>query len=242
MSSIIFAIHPIHTEAVSGIVGRADILAAIFFLLSWLAFQTSQIRSKSGQNPEKFGQNPEKSGQNPEKSGQKLDFYMMLTILSAAIAMFSKEQGITILGIILIDTFLKRVKKGQKGQKCQKGSGGTLTFIIVSILALLAIRGRIMGFSPPKFAKADNPSSNSDCIFTRFRTLAFLPAFNFWLMICPSQLSFDWSMDAVPLIKSWWDHRNILSAFFYAGILALAYKSRKVRTIQYSNIHIHIVL
>ena len=37
-AGILFAIHPIHTEAVAGIVGRADVLCAAFFLLSLLTF------------------------------------------------------------------------------------------------------------------------------------------------------------------------------------------------------------
>jgi len=31
---LLFAVHPIHAEAVAGVVGRADILATIFCLLS----------------------------------------------------------------------------------------------------------------------------------------------------------------------------------------------------------------
>lgn len=36
-ASLLFAVHPIHTEVVSGIVGRAELLSCIMFLLSlWL--------------------------------------------------------------------------------------------------------------------------------------------------------------------------------------------------------------
>lgn len=34
IATILFSIHPIHTEAVSSIVGRADILAALFFVIT----------------------------------------------------------------------------------------------------------------------------------------------------------------------------------------------------------------
>ena len=39
MTGILFALHPVHVEAVAGIVGRADILAGIFFLLALLFHQ-----------------------------------------------------------------------------------------------------------------------------------------------------------------------------------------------------------
>lgn len=200
-SSLLFALHPIHTEAVAGIVGRADILSAIFFLLALLAFKKHQKVSK--------------------KSGDEK--YLALTVLSATCAMFSKEQGVTVLGVCCVLESLKAIKR-KKGQFRK----WPLMCLVISIFALLSLRGRLMGFQPPKFAKADNPASASDSLMARFYTLAFLPAFNFWLMVCPTQLSFDWSMDAIPLIKSWADPRNVLSAVFYAGLLAFAYRTRKV--------------
>uniref|UniRef100_A0A3B4A0Z4 dolichyl-phosphate-mannose--protein mannosyltransferase n=1 Tax=Periophthalmus magnuspinnatus TaxID=409849 RepID=A0A3B4A0Z4_9GOBI len=38
LAALLFAVHPVHTEAVSGIVGRADVLAALLFLLSFLCY------------------------------------------------------------------------------------------------------------------------------------------------------------------------------------------------------------
>lgn len=183
LSSFLFALHPIHTEAVAGIVGRADILASIFYILAFLAFEKSD---------------------------------MTLTILGAAASMFCKEQGVTVLGVCFVMECLK-AKKGRN-----------LAFLVLSTFGLLLLRGRLMGFNVPKFAKADNPASASDSFVERSLTLAFLPAFNFWLSVCPAQLSFDWSMDAIPLIKSWSDPRNVLSAAFYAGLLAFLWRSRKV--------------
>ena len=39
VSTFLFAIHPIHTEAVTGVVGRAELLSSIFFILAILAYQ-----------------------------------------------------------------------------------------------------------------------------------------------------------------------------------------------------------
>ena len=38
ISTLIFALHPIHTEAVAGVVGRAELLSAVFFLSSLLTY------------------------------------------------------------------------------------------------------------------------------------------------------------------------------------------------------------
>ncbi|CAI8032112.1 Protein O-mannosyl-transferase TMTC3, partial [Geodia barretti] len=38
IAGLLFAVHPIHTEAVTGLVGRAELLSAIFFIGSLLAY------------------------------------------------------------------------------------------------------------------------------------------------------------------------------------------------------------
>ena len=40
ITGLLFAAHPIHTEAVAGVVGRADLAACNFYLLSFLAYVT----------------------------------------------------------------------------------------------------------------------------------------------------------------------------------------------------------
>lgn len=40
ITGLLFATHPIHTEAVAGVVGRADLAACNFYLLSFLAYVT----------------------------------------------------------------------------------------------------------------------------------------------------------------------------------------------------------
>ena len=39
IATLLFTVHPIHTEAVTGVVGRAELLSSIFFILTLLAYQ-----------------------------------------------------------------------------------------------------------------------------------------------------------------------------------------------------------
>lgn len=43
VATLLFSIHPIHTEAVTGVVGRAELLSSIFFILTILAYQGSTV-------------------------------------------------------------------------------------------------------------------------------------------------------------------------------------------------------
>ncbi|XP_056912055.1 protein O-mannosyl-transferase TMTC1 isoform X5 [Takifugu flavidus] len=46
VTALIFAVHPIHTEAVTGVVGRADVLACMLFLLAFLSYISHMLGSR----------------------------------------------------------------------------------------------------------------------------------------------------------------------------------------------------
>lgn len=45
VAAMLFAVHPIHTEAVTGVVGRAETLSSVFFLAAFL-FYSKATRKK----------------------------------------------------------------------------------------------------------------------------------------------------------------------------------------------------
>ncbi|CAG0920319.1 unnamed protein product [Notodromas monacha] len=56
VASLAFAVHPVHTEAVAGIVGRADVCACIFFLMSLLAYvEYARARRRAAVDPTACG-------------------------------------------------------------------------------------------------------------------------------------------------------------------------------------------
>ncbi|XP_033989144.1 protein O-mannosyl-transferase TMTC2a isoform X2 [Trematomus bernacchii] len=78
-----------------------------------------------------------------------------------------------------------------------------------------------MGNKPPNFSNSDNPAADSPHFLTRTLTFLHLPVANAWLLLCPDRLSFDWSMDAVPLVRSLADWRNLHTVAFYGGFILL---------------------
>ena len=77
-----------------------------------------------------------------------------------------------------------------------------------------------MGKRAPDFSPSDNPAANCESSLTRLLTFLYLPAFNFWLLLSPRTLSFDWSMDSIPLVESLLDLRCAMIVMFY-GFLAI---------------------
>uniref|UniRef100_A0AAQ5X754 dolichyl-phosphate-mannose--protein mannosyltransferase n=1 Tax=Amphiprion ocellaris TaxID=80972 RepID=A0AAQ5X754_AMPOC len=74
LAAVFFAAHPVHTESVAGIVGRADLLCALFFQLSFLTY------CKAFNKDDRFSVQ-----------------WVVVSLLLCAAAMLCKEQGITVL-------------------------------------------------------------------------------------------------------------------------------------------------
>ncbi|XP_061109102.1 protein O-mannosyl-transferase TMTC2 [Conger conger] len=217
-AGLLFASHPVHTEAVAGVVGRADLGAGLFFLLSLLCY-VRHCALRPGPAP------------GPSRCWLWLPrcwAWLLGTLACAGCSMLWKEQGVTTLAVsAAYDVFVfHRLKLRQAlGLFFKRKNGGLL--LSVSLLAswgaiLLGLRLYWMGNKPPNFSNSDNPAADSSSLLTRALTFLYLPAANLWLLLCPNTLSFDWSMDALPLLRTVSDWRNLHSVAFYLGLAALA--------------------
>jgi len=81
LTSLLFAVHPVHTEAVSWVKGRADILMTLFFVLSLLFYHLSNT--------------------NKEKK-----FCYLLSLICYIISIFSKETSVVFPLIVLVFDFV----------------------------------------------------------------------------------------------------------------------------------------
>uniref|UniRef100_A0A1A9WKL7 dolichyl-phosphate-mannose--protein mannosyltransferase n=1 Tax=Glossina brevipalpis TaxID=37001 RepID=A0A1A9WKL7_9MUSC len=193
VTGALFAVHPIHTETIAGIVGRADAATSICYMLAFLAY----LRHMNWRI----------------RNDQRQWLALAFAIVTSIIALLFKETGITALLLCaifdLICTLCGQYDKNRLRSICVVLS--SLVCIVFSRLALI-----------PKpqvsFSSADNPISKTNSAWTRLLTFIYLPVFNFKLLLSPHILSFDWGMDAIPRIISIFDERNILSLTFYSTI------------------------
>ncbi|XP_033019017.1 protein O-mannosyl-transferase TMTC2 [Lacerta agilis] len=212
LAGLLFASHPIHTEAVAGIVGRADIGACLFFLLSLVCYTKHCCTRNYSEGT--WG-------------------WILGAGLCATCSMLWKEQGVTVLAVSAVyDVFVfHRLKMHQIIPAVYKRKNLPLLLSIGLLIfwgaLLLGLRFYWMGNKPPSFSNSDNPAADSESFLTRTLTFFYLPTKNLWLLLCPDTLSFDWSMDAVPLLKTVSDWRNLHTVAFYAGLLLLAYTGLK---------------
>ncbi|XP_063709260.1 protein O-mannosyl-transferase TMTC1-like isoform X2 [Culicoides brevitarsis] len=204
-AGILFAIHPIHTEAVTGIVGRADVLACIFFLVSILVYH-GQI-------------------DDPDSTS------ILLSTILGGLSMLAKETGITVLLInLMFDVYkswpsLKRTIVDVRWSEETYQFARRFSRVLLSMGVLLAIRLALLQGSLPRFSQQDNPAAFHPNIYVRLMTFCYLAAFNWWLLLCPSTLSHDWQMGSIPLVTSISDARNILTFVTFFVLILLSYRA-----------------
>uniref|UniRef100_UPI00398EE257 protein O-mannosyl-transferase TMTC4 isoform X4 n=1 Tax=Pristiophorus japonicus TaxID=55135 RepID=UPI00398EE257 len=224
LAAVLFAVHPVHTESVAGIVGRADLLCALFFILSFISYCKAFRKCDTG--------------------GEFSLHWILASLLLCAVAMLCKEQGITVLGVnIVFDALvickvdilqlgmalLRKDKMPEKNLTWRRGLFTRILLVASGGIVLLYGRWRIMGSGPPAFTEVDNPASFADSVLVRAVNYNYYYSLNTWLLVCPWWLCFDWSMGCIPLIKSVSDIRlfaPLVLWFFLFGIMVQALCSR----------------
>ncbi|XP_075235033.1 protein O-mannosyl-transferase Tmtc3-like [Lycorma delicatula] len=215
VAALLFAVHPIHTEAVTGVVGRAETLSSVYFLASFMFYIKATRRKRS-------------TGWRP----------LALSMVSVATAMLCKEQGITVTGVCAVyelfvaqklrlndmQYFIRWLFSSKASLHHTWTSDATkrLCVLIATTITLLLIRLQVMGSKLPIFTRFDNPASVTDTP-TRQLSYNYLVSVNLWLLLFPCDLCCDWTMGTVPLVESFFDHRNLATVFAYAVIATLSY-------------------
>eukprot|EP00105_Crassostrea_gigas_P008392 XP_011422949.1 PREDICTED: transmembrane and TPR repeat-containing protein 4 isoform X2 [Crassostrea gigas] len=219
--AILFAIHPIHTESVAGIVGRADLLCALLFILSFLCYVRSCCQDTVSRTHATLHR--------PETFSLA---WFCLSVVFCGLSVLCQEQGITVIGICSaydiivicqVDVLrLLRLKKSTENQNQEASPSVTKQntsgdwfkslcvrhlFLAITGAAILVTRWRVMGSAPPVFQVFDNPHSFVNGTLLRTLNYNYLYALNCWILVNPWWLCFDWSMGSVPTIDSLSDPR-----------------------------------
>ncbi|XP_058045529.1 protein O-mannosyl-transferase TMTC3 isoform X1 [Ahaetulla prasina] len=206
VASLLFAVHPIHTEAVTGVVGRAELLSSIFFLAAFLSY----TRSRGPENTIVWTP-------------------IAATVFLVAVATLCKEQGVTVVGIccvyevfiaqgytvpILWYTVLHILQGKGSISYCMLQMLLKLIVLMFSTLLLVVIRVQVIQSQLPVFTRFDNPAAVSPSP-VRQLTFNYLLPVNAWLLLNPSELCCDWTMGTIPLVESVLDVRNIATVTFF---------------------------
>ena len=208
----LWALHPVCTESVTNIIGRADELAALSVLGSLLLY----IRSTAS------------------KGRRKVAYLLGMMLLTAA-GVFSKESAVTIAGLVVLYDFTYRYRSSSPGQDhlirdlaanawrfFREGSAA----LIPPLLVMWYVRYAVFAKSNAAiFPFLENPLVGAGFATARMTAVKVLGKY-LWLLVWPLKLSSDYSYNQIPLVDSrlatWEDWKALVALAAVVGILFVA--------------------
>jgi tetratricopeptide (TPR) repeat protein len=193
----LWAVHPVLTESVTNIVGRADLLAAFGVLASLQCY----VRSLAS-------------------SGRGAILWLCALLAASSIAMFSKESGIAAVAIVILYDLMFCRSAPRRSRQL-----GYLAAALPVAVFLWLRHSVIVSLPAGHPAFTDNPISGADFVTGRLTAVKVLGKY-LWLIVWPSRLSSDYSYNQIPLfswrMNSWEDWQPIVVLAFFIGAVTVA--------------------
>ncbi len=200
----VWSVHPVLTESVTNIVGRADELAAFGVLAALLC----HVRGAAARGPRKAA-------------------WLAATAVAAAIGIFSKESGVVVLAVLPLYDF------AFGGVAAVRARIAGYAALLPAVAAFLYFRGAMLAAGPTGVVPfVDNPLQGADFWTSRLTAVKALGKL-FALFLWPAALSCDYSYNQVPLFSwglSWESAQALLALAGCAAAAALAIRWRRAGT------------
>lgn len=186
----LWGVHPVLTEAVTNIVGRADMLAATGPLAGLLCHIYAQ-----------------------RSTGARRAAWLGGLALATAIGMFAKESGVVLPAVMLLYDI------AFPGEVPWRKRWPGYAVMAVPIAVFFSLRGQLIATHPIGTVPfVDNPLRYADFLTAKLTALKFFSIY-FRVFFWPVRLSADYSYNEIPL-ASFTDWRALLSALVCIGALA----------------------
>eukprot|EP00727_Mastigamoeba_balamuthi_P005205 m51a1_g14683 putative transmembrane and tpr repeat-containing protein 3 (505) ;mRNA; f:81143-83236 len=192
-ASALFAVHPVHVEAVTGVVGRADLLCVLFSAAAYLLY--ARCARPDGTR-------------------------VCLLLLSAACvvaAALCKETGLTMAAVLvahdvlLVPSRLRSVWELPKGRSLRHLALRT-SALAATVVAFSAVRKWILvSFTLSNYRRIENPIAYTTG-WQLVMNLGMLHTTYARLLFFPTSLCCDYSFNCIPLVESLLDWRNLTTA------------------------------
>ena len=191
--SALWGLHPVHTEVVTNIVGRADLLVAFGVLASLLCHRNAMA-----------------------STGRRRAAWLGALLLASSAGVFAKESGVVVLGVIVAwDLIFGRGLHWRPRLLSYLAAG-------IPCAAYLYVRAQVLANAPYLATNyCDNPLLGADFWTARLTAFKVIGKY-FLLLLWPAQLSYDYSYNQIPLFGSAGGVEDVKTVLSIAGCLAAA--------------------
>jgi tetratricopeptide (TPR) repeat protein len=195
-TSLLFGLHPIHTEAVAWVSGRTDLLGGFFFLLS-LVFYVAACPPDAHREPD------------TRRKGWLLGGSLVAFVLGV----LAKENVVTLIGVIVLYQVVFRRWRLSHARHLALYATASVLYIIWrwSVLGGLGA-GATEFVTSPLMAESFGPRMLTGVtIFARY----------LGLLVAPVRLAVDYSFNQIPIARAPWDPAVLASGLLAMACLAL---------------------
>jgi protein O-mannosyl-transferase len=213
-AALLFAVHPVHSEAVAPVVGRSELLSTGFALWALVLHRRARGSDRAAGAFAPAG----------AFAGAALFYFASI---------LSKENALILPALLLLSDLAFPPAAAQRRER-RRLSGGYLLYLL-SAAIYLALRVSVLGgITKSDIRPLDNPIAGAGFVTARLTAIITLGKYLFLLFV-PWRLSADYSRDQIPLASGWADPRLIVSllALLAAGLLA-AWSWRRRRLVSAS--------
>jgi len=213
-------VHPVHTENVLYLVGRADVLAALF---GTMAISLYSVLFCPPLPPEDMvvGMRPG-TQRDPARNVMLLVFPALLVIASG----LCKETGFTLYALFMLMELLDfiavhtdAVRRGlQIPIRMWRRKRLRVGLLLTTTMIVFVARYRHTGGTSLNMSPQDNPISFETSRKVRILSYAYLHGVYARLLVWPQFLCYDYSMDAIPAVHTLLDCRLLLPLAAYTGL------------------------
>ena len=194
IAGLLFAVHPVHVDAVANATGRCELLGALFFLLAMNLFFGSPWRVRRA----------------------------VLACVLFTIALYCKETAFTGIICVAAQPLLELWPPGRNiKRRTALGAVARGVAVTVWVAVALAMRFRIARASRPHIHPDYNTVAHAPDAVTRRLSIAWTHVVHLGLLLWPRVLSPDWSFNAIPLVTRVMDPRNMATLAAYTSVLAV---------------------
>jgi tetratricopeptide (TPR) repeat protein len=216
LAGVLFAVHPVHVEAVANVVGLGEVLSALLFLLACLVWM-------EGSTPPSEGERAADAGSATVVSSRRAFHVpgpgrLSIVALLYAGAFLAKESAVVLPAVLVLLDAVRRAITLREFPSYVRARLGAFAVLFVTAVGILSARYVVLwGLNPPlpppgAALLADIPS---------IMTVAGVWPEYFRLLLFPVSLSSDYGPPLVPIVSVWaW--RSILGVMLVLATLVVA--------------------
>jgi len=222
LAAAFFGVHPVHTENVLYLVGRADVLAAVFGTMA-ISLYSILFCPPPVSEERAVCMRP---GDHSDRARN-----VMLLVAPALLVIASglcKETGFTLYALFMLMELLDfialhtdAVRRGLKIPiRMWRRRRLRVGVLLATTVVVFVARYRHTGGTSLNMSPQDNPISFETSRKVRILSYAYLHGVYAKLLVWPQFLCYDYSMDAIPSVHTLLDCRLLLPLAAYTGLFA----------------------